>query len=141
MIFFLETIKRIRSSDLEEALLILPFSSVCELLQALPALMARGDNTELVSKICMFLLKLHHGPIVANHSLLMTLQKIQKLAAEKVRELRDLVGFNYYGMQFLQKEIESAEGIQLFRDATRERSKGEKKRKQREKLKKIHLSS
>lgn len=38
-------------------------------------------------------------------------------------------------MQFLQKELEESEGVQLFRDATVERKKGEKKRRQREKLK------
>lgn len=38
-------------------------------------------------------------------------------------------------MQFLQHHIENAEGIQLFRDVAIERSKSEKKRKTREKLK------
>lgn len=46
-----------------------------------------------------------------------------------------MVGYNFYGMQFIQKQIEETEGVQLFRDATQERRKGEKKRKQREKLK------
>ncbi|KAJ8909310.1 hypothetical protein NQ315_015162 [Exocentrus adspersus] len=133
--FLLETIKRIRPSDLEEALLILPFSSVCEMLQVLPALIARGDHTELVCKISMFLLKLHHAPIVANHTMLPTLQKLQRLASEKVQELRDLIGYNYYGMQFLQKEIEDAQGVQLFRDATREKKKKDKKKRQLEKIK------
>ncbi|KAG5891080.1 hypothetical protein JTB14_028283 [Gonioctena quinquepunctata] len=137
--FLLETIKRIRSSDLEESLLILPFSCVCQVLQMLPSLMAR-DQTELICKVSMFLLKLHHAPIVANQALLGTLEKLQKLEAERVQELRDLVGYNFYGMQFLQKEIEAAEGVQLFRDATKERSKGEKKRKQRERLKRAILT-
>lgn len=46
-----------------------------------------------------------------------------------------MVGYNYYGMQYMQREIEAAEGVQLFRDATVEKKKGDKKRKQREKLK------
>lgn len=133
--FLLETFKRIRPSDLEEALLILPFSTVCEIIQLLPSLIERGDNIELINKILMFLLKLHHGPIVANHSLLHTLEKLQKVALEKVKELRDTVGYNFYGMQYLQNQIELNEGVQLFRDATAERKKGEKKRRQREKLK------
>ncbi|CAH0548156.1 unnamed protein product [Brassicogethes aeneus] len=133
--FLLETIKRIRPSDLEEALLILPFSTVCEVLQTLPALISRGDHTELVCKISIFLLKLHHAPIVANNVLLSTLQNLQKLAQAKVQELRDLVGYNFYGMQFIQRDIEAHEGVQLFRDATIEKKKGDKKRKQREKLK------
>ncbi|XP_044270413.1 WD repeat-containing protein 3 [Tribolium madens] len=133
--FLLETIRRIRPSDLEEALLLLPFASVCEVLQILPALIARGDQIELVCKICIFLLKLHHSPIVANHTLLVTLKQLQKLAFTKVQELRDLVGYNLYGMQFIQREIEAAEGVQLFRDATLEKKKGDKKRKKRENLK------
>lgn len=89
-------------SDVEEALLILPFSSVCEVLQTLPALIARGDHTELVCKISIFLLKLHHAPIVANHTLLFTLQKLQKLAAEKVQELR-VSNFLYFFNIYLNK--------------------------------------
>nr|XP_022909858.1 WD repeat-containing protein 3-like [Onthophagus taurus] len=133
--FLLETVRRIRSSDLEEALLLLPFPSVCEILLSLPALVMRGDQTELVCKLLMFLLRIHHASIVANNSLLSVLKQLQKCAMVKIEEQRDLVGYNYYGMQFLQREIEAAEGIQLFRDATIERRKGEKKRRNREKIK------
>ncbi|KAL3284711.1 hypothetical protein HHI36_018859 [Cryptolaemus montrouzieri] len=133
--FILETIRRIRSSDLEEALLILPFASVCELVQLLPTLVGRGDDIELICKISVFLLKLHHSPIIANHTLLATLEKLQKLTQNKLQEFRDMVGYNFFGLQFLQGEIEKSEGMQLFRDATIEKQKTNKKRKQREKLK------
>ncbi|XP_076263220.1 WD repeat-containing protein 3 [Rhynchophorus ferrugineus] len=133
--FLLETIKRIRASDLEEALLILPFNSVCEILTMLPNLIQRGDCTELGCKVAMFLLRLHHAPIVANKLLISTLKKLEKIMQEKVNDLRDLIGYNYYGLQFLQGEIESREGLMLFRDATVARRKGEKKRRKREKLK------
>ncbi|KAK9880788.1 hypothetical protein WA026_013117 [Henosepilachna vigintioctopunctata] len=133
--FLLETIRRIRSSDLEEALLILPFSAVCEVLQVLPTLIQRGDNIELLCKLSVFLLKLHHSPVVANHTLLTTLEKLYKLAMNKLQELRDMVGYNLYGLQFLENEIETSEGIQLFKDMTIEKQKTNKKRRQREKLK------
>lgn len=82
-----------------------------------------------------------------------TLEKLDKFMKRQVGELRvswalivpkqkstdkflqDLIGYNYFGMQFLQRQIENAEGVQLFRDATVERKKGEKKRKKRENLK------
>jgi hypothetical protein len=35
----------------------------------------------------------------------------------------------------MQREIETVEGVQLFRDATVEKKKGDKKKKQRQKLK------
>lgn len=75
-------------SDLQEALLLLPFPSVCEILQTLPALVMRGDQTELVCKLLVFLLKIHHAPIVANNSLLSVLKQLQKSAMVKVEELR-----------------------------------------------------
>lgn len=138
--YFVETIKRIRSSDLEEALLILPFSAVSELLQIIPPLVDRGDNTELLCKVSLFLLKLHHAPIVTNEVLLPTMQKMQKIGMSKVQELRDLVGYNFYAMQFMQKEMENAEGIQLFRDATLEKSKKNASRKKREKMKRAIIT-
>lgn len=75
-------------SDLEEALLLLPFNSVCEILQMIPNLVVRGDHVELICKLSLFLLKIHHAPIVANHSLLLTLKQLQKLTMVKVEELR-----------------------------------------------------
>lgn len=119
----------------------------------LPNLINRGDCTELGCKVAMFLLRLHHAPIVANQLLMPTLEKLDKFMKRQVGELRvswalivpkqkstdkfsqDLIGYNYFGMQFLQRQIENAEGVQLFRDATVERKKGEKKRKKRENLK------
>lgn len=138
--YFLETLKRIRSSDLEEALLILPFSAVCEVLQLIPSLVDRGDNTELLSKVSIFLLRLHHAPIIANQALLSTLQKLQKIGMTKVQELRDLVGYNFYAMQFIQKEIENAEGVKLFRDASLEKNKKSDKRRKREKMKRAIMT-
>lgn len=119
----------------------------------LPNLIDRGDCTELGCKVAMFLLRLHHAPIVANQLLMSTLEKLDKIMKRRVGDLRvssfncfkfrtiiinvsqDLIGYNYFGMQFLQRQIENAEGVQLFRDATVERKKGEKKRKKRENLK------
>lgn len=133
--YLLEILRIIRASDLEEALLLLPFTTVCDLMQRLIPLSKRADCTELISKVVTFLLKIHHGPIVSNQALLSTLKILQKNITGKVAELRDMVAYNYYGLQYIQRDIESREGIQLFRDATLERKKGEKKRKRREKLK------
>lgn len=66
----------------------LPFSSVQEILTHLPSLVNRGDQTELLCRVFMFLLKIHHAPIVANHTLLPNLMHLQKLVSQKVTELR-----------------------------------------------------
>lgn len=104
--FLLETIKRIRHSDLEEALLILPYTAVCKVLQQLAGLVAECDHIELISKVTIFLLKLHHAPIVANQNLLPALIQLQKLALNKVQDLRvniNLINYHllYYYYCFL----------------------------------------
>ncbi|PSN31419.1 WD repeat-containing protein 3 [Blattella germanica] len=130
--FLVEILQRIRSSDLEEALLLLPFTSVCELLKQLPALIKRGHQTELVCRTMIFLFRVHHGPIVNNQALLPIVGQLQQLAFSKVNELRDMVGYNLHGLQYLRRELEAKEGVQLFRDATLEKRKKDRQKRKRE---------
>ncbi|KAK6631604.1 hypothetical protein RUM44_006133 [Polyplax serrata] len=129
--FMIEILSKIRSSDLEEVLLLLPFSSVCEMLEMFPALFKQGKSIELIISVFMFLIKIHHGPIVSNRNLLPTIRKVKKLAFKQLNALRDTVGFNLYGLQYLQRSIEQKQGITLFRDATIERKEKAKKRKRK----------
>lgn len=75
-------------SDLEEALLLIPFSVACEVVKMLPKLLDRGDNTELFCRLAIFLLKIHHAPLVANQALLKHMIQIQAKAAIRLAELR-----------------------------------------------------
>lgn len=75
-------------SDLEESLLLLPFASACELLKELHVLIVRGDNTELICRILIFLINVHHVPMIASQILLPILKDLRKVAFEKVHELR-----------------------------------------------------
>lgn len=132
--FLIEILQRIRSSDLEEALLLLPFTSVCELLNLLPPLIERGFQTELVCRIMIFLFRVHHKPIVNTQALLPVVGKLQQLAFSKVNHLRDMVGYNLHGLQFLQRELEAREGVQLFMDATLERRKKDQQKRKKERV-------
>lgn len=132
--FLIEILARIRSSDLEEALLLLPFTSVCELLSQLPSLIKKGHQTELLCRTMIFLFRVHHGPIVNNQALLPVVGQLQKLTLSKVNELRDMVGYNLHGLQFLQRELEAREGIQLFRDATLEKRNKDKQKRNKERV-------
>lgn len=50
-----------------------------------------------------------------------------------------MVGYNLYGMQVLQRDVEATEGVQLFRDATIRKKKADQKRKHRERVKRSIL--
>jgi len=133
--FFCKTIQRIRSSDLEEALIILPFKSVCEIIQMLPSLLQRKDSCELMCKLTIFLIRVHHAAIVASHDLLNDIVTIQNLIMARMTEFRDMVGYNLHALQWHQREYELTEKEALFKDATKDRKKKNTKRKAKENLK------
>ncbi|PZC82993.1 hypothetical protein B5X24_HaOG208860 [Helicoverpa armigera] len=129
--FLVEIIKRIRASDLEEALLLIPFSVACDIVKMLPKLLDRGDNTELFCRLAIFLLKIHHAPLVANQALLKHMIQIQAKATMRLNELRDMVGYNVHALQWLRREAEAADSEQLFREAFTENKKRDKRRRAR----------
>lgn len=76
------------SSELEEALLLIPFNSACEIVRMLPGLLDRGDSSELLCRLAVFLLRVHHAALVANHGLLKNMIQIQAKASMRLNELR-----------------------------------------------------
>nr|XP_033322455.1 WD repeat-containing protein 3 isoform X2 [Megalopta genalis] len=130
--YFVETVKRIRASDLEEALLLLPYSVACDILKMLPKLLQSDHQTELIARLALCLVETHHNPIISNPELLHTLETVKILAIKKVSQLRDMIGFNLHGMLHIQRIVEEKEGIQLFKDATKNHKHKEKAKKHKE---------
>ncbi|CAG9584478.1 unnamed protein product [Danaus chrysippus] len=122
--FLLETICRIRASELEEALLLLPLSASTSLVPRLAGLLDRGWS-EPVCRTALFLLRV--TPSLQQPALLKHLIQIQARAAMRVNEIRDMVGFNLHALQWVRREAESSAGEQLFRDATVARKSRDKR--------------
>lgn len=138
--FLINVFGRIRASDMEEGLLLLPFSTVCDILKRMPHLIkTRKDQTELLCKVVIFCFKVHQKPLMTNQTLLPTIRDIQEQLESSIIDLRDMIGFNLYGFQMLQREIESNEGVELFRDASKEKREHEKKKKKRQLTKRLHV--
>lgn len=129
--FLVSTLMRIRASDLEEALLLLPFSTVCEVLERLPTLLTqRPDQLELLCRVTIFLFKVHMKPISAAKNMKPLLVKLLSMLKRDVGQLRDVLGWNLHGLALLQTEVEQRDGVQLFREATQTRKKRDKKRRE-----------
>ena len=56
----------IKPSEMEETLLVLPLDNVTELIEVLAKLLEGGIQAETNAKCLLFLLEIHHGPIVSN---------------------------------------------------------------------------
>lgn len=75
-------------SDLEETLLLLPYSTACEILQMLPKLLKSDYHTELIARLALCLVQAHHGPIMTTSELLPVLEIVKTLTIKKISELR-----------------------------------------------------
>jgi U3 small nucleolar RNA-associated protein 12 len=67
--YVLQEVEKIPSSQLSDALLILPFSKVPELVYHVQYWIQRRWNISLASRVLFFVLKVHHSQIVATQSM------------------------------------------------------------------------
>lgn len=139
----ISVLSRVKPADLEESLLLLPFTSVCELLKSMPDLIAtRTDQTELLSKVVLFLFRIHKKPIIANHSLLPIIQPMIVDLERTLNEQRDIMGRNLFALQLIQNDLQQrdlANDAEIFYDATKSRKLKEKRDKKRQMLKRISV--
>ncbi|KAL6484805.1 hypothetical protein MHYP_G00068500 [Metynnis hypsauchen] len=129
--YVLEVIKKVRSSELEVSLLVLPFPYIPDLLSLFNTYIQQGLEVELVCRCLFFLLRIHFGQITGNRMLLSVVDELRTNTISKVREIRDVLGFNSAGLQFLQREIESKEDVMFFADATGRFEEKKRKRRRR----------
>ncbi|XP_056321145.1 WD repeat-containing protein 3 [Danio aesculapii] len=132
--YVLEVLKKVRSSELEVSLLVLPFPYVPDLLKLFNAYVKEGLEVELVCRCLFFLLRVHFGQITSNQMLLSVIDELRANTISQVREIRDVLGFNSAGLQFLQREIESREDVTFFADATDRFEEKRRKRRKRERV-------
>lgn len=138
--FLINVLRRIRASDLEESLVLLPFASVCDILRKIPHLLAtRNDQVEMLCKVVLFIFKIHQKPILSNQTLLNTVRDIHGCLETAIVDLKDLFGYNLHALQLLQSNLELNEGIELFKDASKVKRIKHNKQKKREMAKRVHI--
>uniref|UniRef100_A0A672U2R5 WD repeat-containing protein 3 n=1 Tax=Strigops habroptila TaxID=2489341 RepID=A0A672U2R5_STRHB len=120
--------------ELEESLLVLPFSYVPDLLRLFNEYIHLGSEIELLCRALLFLLKIHFGQITGNHMLVTVIENLKKTTISRVSEARDVLGFNMAGLQYLKREIEAKDEVTFFADATDRFEEKRRKRKKKEKM-------
>ncbi|XP_014254086.1 WD repeat-containing protein 3 [Cimex lectularius] len=138
--YLAKALTSIRPSELGEALLLLPFHLVTFMMELLPKLLSNPLTTEVACKTVLLLLKVHNGPITADIAKFQMIEKIQEPAMATIKQFKDMVGLNLYGLKFIQRNLEEKEGIQLFKDAEIEHKQKEKLKRKKEKVTKaVHI--
>ncbi|CAN2387708.1 WD repeat domain 3 [Pristimantis euphronides] len=132
--YILDVIKKVRSSELEESLLVLPFSYVPDLLTLFRDYIRRSQDVELICRCLFFLLRIHFGEITSNQMLLGVIEDLKSCTISRVTEARDVMGLNMAALQLLKREIEAKEEVLFFADATERFEEKKRKRKKKEKI-------
>jgi len=129
-----KTIGGIKPSEMEETLLVLPLDNVTELVAVLAKLLEGENQVETNAKCLLFLLEIHHGPIVSNKMLEGVLTKVGVSVCKEVGRLRDITGTNLAGLRHLANVATERKDVQLFVDATMRVREKNKKKKKKEKV-------
>lgn len=132
--YVLQIFKGIKSSELEESLLVLPFSYVPDILKLFNEFIQLGSDVELICRCLFFLLRIHFGQITSNQMLVPVIEKLKETTILKVREVRDVIGFNMAGLDYLKRECEAKSEVMFFAEATSQLEEKKRKRKKREKM-------
>ncbi|KAJ2395526.1 beta transducin [Coemansia sp. RSA 2603] len=112
--YVLRTVERVRASELEDALLALPFSRVLSLMVYIDIWARREWNTPLTCRVLFFMLKTHQNQIVATRTMRSRLDSIRKHLRSGVSQQRDQIGYNLAALTSLRAEWEANATAEFF---------------------------
>ncbi|KAF9365558.1 hypothetical protein BGX34_009467 [Mortierella sp. NVP85] len=127
-------LERIRPAELDEALLVLPFSAVTSLLNWLDVFVQREYNINLICRVLFFLIRSHHNQIVANRIMRPMLDSVRRNLRAGLQKQKDILGFNVAGLSYIRREYEANNTSDFFdeeavRKDEEKKQESEKKRK------------
>ncbi|GFU34257.1 WD repeat-containing protein 3 [Nephila pilipes] len=121
-----KVVLRIKPSELEGALVYLPFNYVLDFLKVMSEFAELGWETEFNEKCATFLIKIHLGGLLTAHNIRPVLMKLREKLFQQMYHIRDMVGFTKVVTNLHQRTIESREEISIFTDLMKKRKKKKK---------------
>lgn len=95
-----------RTSDLEQALLLLPFASALLLLEYLSAWLDEGTKVELCCQVTTMLLRLHQRQLAGTPRAREVLHALRARVRPRLQQLKDTIGFNMAGCGVIRRMID-----------------------------------
>jgi hypothetical protein len=106
--FVLHTLRSIKATDVESALLLLPYSYAVSALRYSLHLLRRGVEAEAVTKAAQFLIKVHATQLAAGPAELASLlSSLQAVMTARMAQLVDLAGVGAAGATMLTRRFEA----------------------------------
>ncbi|KAJ1617578.1 WD40-repeat-containing domain protein [Pavlovales sp. CCMP2436] len=115
--YLLHALRLVKAADLEQALLLLPFAGVVELLRRIAPLPAAPASAELLAKVTLFAARVHHRQLSATPALAPLVAALHAKLDAQLRQERSVVGYNLAVLRHLKDEAEAAGDGRLFEEA------------------------
>jgi U3 small nucleolar RNA-associated protein 12 len=112
--YVLREIKSIKSSELEEALLVLPFSKVTMLFESIAFWIEKELEIKLACRILFFLLKVHQNQLTATKTMMVTLNRIKTATKKNIQKQKNIIGFNLEALKQLKEEYDLERSAEFF---------------------------
>merc|ERR1719273_1701823 len=131
--FMTLSLTKIKSSELEETLLVLPLDFVLHLIEIIQTLLqSKSVKREIVIRTFFFLVEIHFGPLSASQSAKNLIKSVKDLVNEQALGLKSKVGFNMAALRHLQNEIDEDEKVKALLEATNKYKDKKRRKKQKQ---------
>ncbi|XP_042900254.1 WD repeat-containing protein 3 isoform X1 [Parasteatoda tepidariorum] len=127
-----KVIVKVKSSELEGALMYLPFNYVLDFLRILSEFTDKGWETELCEKCTSFLVRIHFGQILTSQNFQPVIEKLKEKLFGQVHHMKDKIGYAKVVSNLQQVAIDAREEVSMFSEVLENVQK--KKKKARRKL-------
>jgi U3 small nucleolar RNA-associated protein 12 len=128
--YVLNILQKIPASQLQDALLVLPFSILPSLFAFISIWIQRQWDITLVCRVLFFMLKTHQRQIVASRELKGVLEGMRRELRRSLGEVKDLIGFNQAAVRLVEDRVRER-GVARIEDVDKvegDREEGTKKR-------------
>ncbi|PNW77485.1 hypothetical protein CHLRE_10g438700v5 [Chlamydomonas reinhardtii] len=109
--YVLKVVSGVRASELEQAVMLLPFADALKLLSYLPRwLEAGGPAVELTVRLAVLLVRLHQGALQTTAAARPVMLGLQRRLRRAAQGLKDVVGFNMAALGHLARRARERDG-------------------------------
>ena len=103
--YVLRAVSKVRGSDLEQALLLVPFMDALKLLQLCTTWLSNnGSNAELLARVSILLCRVHLHQLMSTPVARNTLLELKSLLHDRLSDLKDTWGYNAAAIEFLKNK-------------------------------------
>ncbi|KAK4050815.1 beta transducin [Microbotryomycetes sp. JL201] len=134
--YVLRVVRSIPAANLQDALLVLPFSKVAQLIEHLDVWASKSWEITTTSRVLFFLLRTHHSQIVATRSLRPIMISLRRHLRDALDRQKNTLGYNLAALRYVQRQHEAATTAEFYEkdvmaDETKVRQKIEQSMKKR----------